>query len=848
MELPMKSDHKISKTVWAVGIFTLSLTVFLVWKYFQPAAAARPQPEPVSHIRSESSSAPIVAADREPADAVPPQFIQIWVQSADGLPVPGATVSGYTIRHWGTIHGPRIQLTTDSHGGVRAGFSPDELVSLELTAGGGDFISRKMMWSVQLGSVIPASYTFKLRTGVSIGGAVVEEMNNPIAGAKISLNRFWGGPDGMDERGDQPDFPSQTVTTDAQGNWLVRGLPEELLDHIALDVSQPDFISMNMTVGANRTTQKQLRAGTMKITLHRGIQGRGLVTDENDYPISGATVWVGRKYSRERQETKTDGSGRFVFRNLTEGDVLFGVTANGREPDNKTFHVQVNMADIVFKLSAGHVVRGVVQDGSGVPVQGVRVSLERSPAEASYDAYEFSATTDENGKFQWDGAPRDALSFYFGKQGFEQKRNVKLAPDQDNTVTLNAPRMLQSLVLDANTEQPVTKFSVGTGTGIWGGSQIYGGVRDHDFSATDGRFTLNLDEPNDNAVQVSADDYAMQTQFFPKSESGIIQLTFRLKPGSALKGVVISSAGAPLPGITVACTSGDSGSSIQLQNGILRSWNLQTKVARTDAEGKFTLGSPPENASTVVAAGPAGFAAAPSEQVRASGVLVLQEFGRIEGTLKIGGAPAADQDLLFSLSAIGINMDFNSYKSTTDQQGHFVIEKVPAGEGSLVRLVKTSANSWTHSHQTPVLVEPGKTTQITLGDSGAVIKGSVRFETPPVDGEALTISGNLSSAMLKMPPFSSPEEARAYMNSPEWKAQIQERKSFALAANADGSFTLDSIPPGTYTLDISATKSGDQAWRNPSVAQSRTTVTIPETSNPYNPISIGEIVLKLTPK
>src|ERR1022692_2423418 len=347
MELPMKSDHKISKTVWAVGIFTLALTVFLVRKHFQSAGGARPQPEAISHAKSDVASAAIVAvpivqpASRvEPTDAVPPPFIQIWVQSADGLPVPGATVSGYTIRHWGTMHGPRIQLTTDSHGGVRVGFPPDELVSLELTAGGGDFISRKMMWSVQLGSIIPVSYTFKLRTGFSIGGVVVEEMNNPIAGAKISLNRFWGGPDGMDERGDQPDFPSQTVTTDAQGNWLVRGLPEELLDHIALEVSQPDFISMNMTVGANRTTQKQLRAGTMKITLHRGIQGRGLVTDENDYPISGATVWVGRKYSRERQETKTDGSGRFVFRNLTEGDVLFGVTANGREPDNKTFHVQ----------------------------------------------------------------------------------------------------------------------------------------------------------------------------------------------------------------------------------------------------------------------------------------------------------------------------------------------------------------------------------------------------------------------------------------------------------------------------------------------------------------------------
>ncbi len=76
---------------------------------------------------------------------------------------------------------------------------------------------------------------------------------------------------------------------------------------------------------------------------------------------------------------------------------------------------------------------------------------------------------------------------------------------------------------------------------------------------------------------------------------------------------------------------------------------------------------------------------------------------------------------------------------------------------------------------------------------------------------------------------------------------MKQMKNFAVSVNADGSLMLDSIPPGTYTLNITASKPGSRPFDNSPVAQGQTTVNIPEGANPYSPISMGEVILRRTP-
>lgn len=784
--------------------------------------------------------------DLEPTDPIPPRAIQIIVADSMGRPLPNSRLQiEYEVREEKKVTRSSNSLSTDANGVAAVGYPPENLASLDISASHEYFAPRKIRWNLQGGETVPVTYTLKLTGGVNIGATVMDAYSNPIPGAAVSLYRFWSGDDdGPDKRGEQSDFKTQKQTTDANGHWRATGLPSDLMDHIGFEIKHPDFLGTNYNIGGNGSTQQQLRDETFKIVLRRGIGARGLVTDEANNPIPGATVWAGKKYYRERQDTKTDSAGRFVFRQLSEGDVAFGVAAKGYAAEAKTATVEADMADIVFKLKPGHAIRGVVQDESASPIPDVRVVLEGSSGNLSDEVFEFSANTDKEGKFAWDSAPDNPMPFYIGKQGYEQKRNVSLKPDEDNVITLRAPRQLQGLVLDADTGQAVTKFSVRTGRrGGQNDSQVYGVIRYLDYNAPDGRFSVDIDEADDNAVQVWADDYSAKVESFPEAQNGVVELTIQLKPAAGLKGTVTMPDGTPVPGASVVAVAGDASMSAQLQGTHLTSWNQQARVTTTDDKGAFTVGAPPEQ-GTVVAVADAGFGSAPIDQVRATGILTLQAFGRIEGTLKIAGAPGANQDVLYNPPVSGLSTDFNSYKTTTDEQGHFTMERTPPGEGSIVRLVRTSPNSWTHSYGTSVTVEPGKTTQVTLGDSGGLLQGTVRFQVPPTNGVRITVSGNASSTMPSMPHFNSSDEARVYMNSPEWKAQMKLVKNYAFVVNADGSFQVDSVAPGSYSLNIMARVDGDRSYMNPPIAQGNITATVPDNADPVTPIPVGEVLLK----
>ena len=779
-------------------------------------------------IPAEGGFTGVPAEDREPQKPEAQEqtgILQLIVQDREGRSLEGAQVRPQIRRDAGKPRQTNFDksYTTDVNGVAEVAWPLEGLSRLEVDASKDDYGSRKMVWDLKTGDAVPSNYTIKLGNGINIGGFVVDPEGNPISGATVSLNRFWSGGEEIRNKGEEAEFPTQKHTTVSDGRWSAHNLPPELLGRIFVNGSHPDFVGTNITVGGSPEIEKQLRAGTHKLVLMRGLGVHGLVTDEQNQPIAGATVWAGRKFFPGRQQTKSDDQGRFVFRGVNEGDTLFSVMATGHKPDNKSYQVHANMEEIVFRLGPGNVIRARVQNEAGEPLSGARVALEGNPGEPAYDAYEFSASTDSDGKFGWDSAPDEPMSFYVFQHSFEAKRHVKLPPNQDNMVTLRRSRQLQGNVLDASTEQPVTRFHVRVGRNTPGVSSLYGVIRQSDFTSPDGRFTMDLDEEEHNAVEISGDDYANQTQSLPEPHNGVVEVVFRLKPDSALEGVVIAPDGQPVPGADVAAVQpGPGGKSVTLVNGRLRRSDPQAKVVTTDDSGHFRIPSPPDD-GTVVAANGAAFASASIAQVRSQGVLTLQLFGRIEGELKTGTAPGVGQELLLTSSSpmSGIYFDFSGYKATSDSNGRFAFEQVPPCKVSIVRLIKTTPNSWTHSHSTDVTVEPDKTTQVTLGGTGATLQGHVSFETPPAADARFTINGQLSS-----PPSGN---------------------YFAIVG-IDGSLTLDSIPPGEYTLHVTATVPGTQPYLGQPIARGEMTVTIPAEANPASPINLGEIILKPTPK
>jgi hypothetical protein len=364
-----------------------------------------------------------------------------------------------------------------------------------------------------------------------------------------------------------------------------------------------------------------------------------------------------------------------------------------------------------------------------------------------------------------------------------------------------------------------------------------------DYADANGRFTLGVSEEETCTVKVEADDYAAQVERLPEAQNGAVQVVLRLKPSAALRGVLVTPDGAPVAGGTVAISSGQPGGMITLKNARLVDTDRQGKVVTTDAAGAFVLPSPPET-GTVLAAEEKGFGSASVQQVSDSGRLVLQAFGWIEGTYTRGGQPVTGQEFALSMRDRGISFDWRQYKTTTDENGRFTFDQVPPGAALVERLVSMAPNSWTHSYGADVTVLPGQAAQVALGDSGASLTGRIRFESPPAEGEKLSLQGNVYTALPPLPGHMSAEEAQAFSQTPEGRERSRHAKTFVINIADDGAWNADSIPPGTYRITVSAYKVGAELWDRTTVAIGTGQVVVPEGATPQTQISVDEVVLR----
>ncbi|HMJ88654.1 MAG TPA: carboxypeptidase-like regulatory domain-containing protein [Candidatus Acidoferrum sp.] len=838
---------------WLVVVLVLVGAGLLILFQRKPAdiVPASPDAELAPVAKAETRLKPLVSKrsnDAQPqsvAEAL--NHLQVIVQSEDGRALEGAEVrtSNRGERGSPSLTNYNATFTTTAHGIASVSWPTQKLDQFEITASKDNYASLKMVWDLKTGDVIPPVFTIKLKAGFQVGGSVVDPDDKPVPDATVSLFRYWSGGDERQRKGEEAAFSRQKHTTDGDGRWRAQNLPAELLHRIFVEASHTNFIGTQISMDGKPQVEKELRAGTYKLALKRGLELRGHVVDEQQQPVAGAQVAAGRKYSRDRQETKSDEQGRFSFRNINEGSVLFSVMATGFAPDSKSHAVSATAGEIVFQLTKGSVVRGIVQNEAGEPVDGVRVSLAGTPGDPAYDHYSFSTVTGSDGRFEWNSAPNEPMPFYFGRTGYEQRRGVRLKPGDENVVTLKKSRQVKGQVQDAETGQPVTQFKIAIGrdqgTGRFFNAESSQSGKE--FKSDEGLFTIEANEETSNAIKAEADGYAEQVLPLPKAQDGEVQVLFKMKPSKALEGVVITPDGKPVSGASVGIVDGGTGGrSVQFANGRLRSTSSATKLSTTDGSGRFSIQSPPETGN-VVASSTGGFASATIAEVRASGVMTLQLFGRIEGVLIRGSEIGAGQELFLSTPNGGISFDFQGYKVTTGSDGGFAFENVPPGTVSIVRLVKTASGSWMHSHRTDLVVKSGETTQVTLGGSEATIRGNVRFDGDPPTSDFI-LSAQLSTPSPQIPTGMTPEERSAYLNSPAWKEQISDRKSYSATVAADGSVILDSVAPGQYTLRVTATESTGDSFSRKSLAQGETTVTVPAGAGPGTPVDVGEVVLK----
>jgi hypothetical protein len=170
-------------------------------------------------------------------------------------------------------------------------------------------------------------------------------------------------------------------------------------------------------------------------------------------------------------------------------------------------------------------------------------------------------------------------------------------------------------------------------------------------------------------------------------------------------------------------------------------------------------------------------------------------------------------------------------------------------------------------------VRPGETTEVTLGGKGRPVVGRVRV----IGGEAAEVDWKhdvhkltprfpddpeRDLPLLYQKQFSSPEERRkafdeysrkhrAFWTSEAGRARERELNSYVLLFSPDGSFRVDCVPSGAYTLTISPTEPGDDSkWpNNKKLGTITRDVFIPDAGRAQSdePFDLGILELVFTP-
>ena len=516
----------------------------------QPAAAGNPGESPGR--RNPSNATPRPLADKPEArnatakrpPSTPRTFDLTVLDKKTGRPLAGVAIKSESDKatREGTTNGAgRFTVTMPEPGpgtvGVRIrrdGFVP---TSIWLRRPG------------EAAAVSPAAYTLSLEPATAVGGRVQDVEGRPVAGATVYVlvpNRPAKEP-GIQPQVDVWDEPN---TTDAQGRWQCKVVPEDLPD-VWLRLEHPDFVSDTHYGDTPRPPLADLRDGTAVMVMKTGLPVSGVVLDAQDRPVAGATVAQGgSRPGGHDPEVKTDAQGRFRFAQVAPKELVLTVQAKGHAPDLKTVKVVPGLPPVEFRLGPPRSLRGRVVDEGGKPIPGAWVTAD---GWRGYRSLSIQAVADADGRFQVDDLPDEFVEFQFSKDGYMNLPNRRFAPSQEAVVTLNRPLTISGTVTDAATGRPVERFTVYEVYDPNSGSTRWDRQRPQPFRGGRYEMSFRWPYPAVRGLRIEAEGYLPASSRGFKFSEGRQTYDFKLTPGTpptrpAVSGSVISPDDTPATG------------------------------------------------------------------------------------------------------------------------------------------------------------------------------------------------------------------------------------------------------------------------------------------------------------
>jgi peroxiredoxin len=732
----------------------------------------------------------------------------------------GKPLEGVEIRFSGWVGGEKYTpiMKTDEKGIAIADWDAGaEITTLWMTCTRSRFVPIHYVWKGdQQSAQVPEELHLYFQPGHLIGGIVQDELGRPIEGAKVRIYKSIDWPDGY------PGIGTCTEPiTDAEGRWTWDGAPEDLRD-VRVSITHADYLENQIGLSPG---------GDVVYVLKRGATIRGRVVAEDGQPIEGALVRFGNdRYLKGMPETATDSLGRFELKNCKSGMSALTVQGEGYSPALIEIVAGQQEDAGEFRLSPGRTMRIRVVDNQGKPIPG---AVLHTDTWRGYRTLKAKLTTDDKGRMRWDSAPKDTVLCDILKREYMNLRKTPLkASDEEQVMTLLPPLDVSGRVTDAETDRPIPKVEIRHAYLELGKSEPDAWAWSDDPAVyQDGSYQYEFEEPGRGryVLQAAAEGYLPVMSRPLTIKEGAVTLNFALEPGSGVAGIVLSPSGEPAVNAQVGL--GTAKHQLSLKNGRLLTRMNRSSVVRTDETGRFAIPQPGEEPYLLIAVHDAGYAELTRGQFDASQEMRLQRWCRIEGQVRVGGEPDANRRVSFipPPNARGSTYVWSRwYRTTTDSEGRFLFDRLPAGPGTISRdVVSVGADGGrrsTHGWQQEVGLAPGSTLTMTIGGTGRRVVGSIALDrepdvevdwkgnTPVILEEIFTTSSRVAgdAAEMLVPtsptslvpshmPGSTPtpslgsDEVHVKPDSPKYPGAI----------DSVGRFEVVDVPPGKYRLTVS---------------------------------------------
>ncbi|HTL37748.1 MAG TPA: carboxypeptidase regulatory-like domain-containing protein [Kofleriaceae bacterium] len=551
-------------------------------------------------------------------------------------------------------------------------------------------------------------------------GQVVDVDEKPVGGALVSVSSN----------------PPQTVTTEADGSFVVPGLVARSFTLVA---RAPQGVAGPVT---SKLTEK---SDPVVLHLRPGAKVVVTVTDDAAKPVDGATVEL-RGIDVVRQTTK---AGETAFMSVAPGGYQLAAWSEGKARTLQWINIGAGDAQAKLVLVAGAPVSGRVVDDSGRGIAGARVTYHgASDWSQQADERLDGVLSDKDGSFAFAALPSGSYRFAAAHSDFARGSTQIVTldgahPHDGIEIKLGQGATVRGHVVDA-AKQPVASARVRIGQ-VSKRGMIFEPPRQA-YTDAKGAFEIKGLARRELAAVAMHETGASSTSPVDTTNGDVSDVTLVIDVTGTIAGVVVDPQGNPIEGAQVSA-----GPNFKDQGAVrdFSQWRLRGFPQElTDGDGHFTLtGLAPGSYSLRATRSQSASRArrdATEGTIAETGTnnvkIVLQPEGAVKGKVLFGDGSAP--------GAFTVQIGFTQ-QSFMGGNGEFVLDALPPQK---YELSVRGPSFMTKAVE--VTVDPGKTADagtITVA-KGRVLSGVVVAEGQPVPnatvyaGRQIFGSGSTNSA------------------------------------------------------------------------------------------------------